>query len=377
MGWTIPLSDLEFDAAETSAVQKVLESRWLTMGAVTQQFEREFASYCGAAHAFAVTNCTAGLHMACLAAGLGPGDEVILPALTFVATANAVRYVGATPVFADICSPDNLTISPADIERRITPRTRAIMVMHYAGFACDMPAILAIAQNHQLVVLEDAAHAVGSYLEGRHLGTWGLVGAFSFFSNKNLAVGEGGMVTTNDDQIAEKLRLIRSHGMTSLTWDRHQGHAFGYDVVDLGYNYRIDEIRSAIGIEQLRKVESGNQRRREIIQLYRSLLSVQAPAVAIPFPTHPGISSGHIFPIILPLGSNRQSFMEKMKAQGVQTSIHYPPIHRFQAYQDFATHDLGVTDDVASREVTLPLFVSLSDQQVEYVVCAIQNALSD
>jgi len=250
-------------------------------------------------------------------------------------------------------------------------------VMHYAGFACDMPAILAIAQKHQLVVLEDAAHAVGSYLEGRHLGTWGLVGAFSFFSNKNLAVGEGGMVTTNDVQVAEKLRLVRSHGMTSLTWDRHQGHAFGYDVVDLGYNYRIDEIRSAIGIEQLRKLESGNQRRREIIQLYRSLISVQAPAVAIPFSAHPGISSGHIFPIILPRGSNRQSFMEKMKAQGVQTSIHYPPIHRFQAYQDFATHDLGVTDDVASREVTLPLFVSLSDQQVEYVVCAIQNALSE
>lgn len=377
MAWSIPLSDLEFDAAETNAVLKVLESKWLTMGAVTQQFEQEFAALCGARYVFGVSNCTVGLHMACLAAGLGPGDEVILPALTFVATANAVRYVGATPVFADICGEDDLTISPASIEQHITPRTKAVIVMHYGGYPCDMPAILALAEKYHLIVLEDAAHAAGSYLDGRHMGTWGLVGAFSFFSNKNLAVGEGGMVVTDDPQVAEKLRLMRSHAMTSLTWDRHQGHAFGYDVVDLGYNYRIDEIRSAIGIEQLHKLESGNQRRREIVSLYRSLLHFQTPDITVPFTEHPGVSSGHIFPILLPRSIDRRTFMEKMKTEGVQTSIHYPPIHLFTAYRTQTSLQLGVTEDIASREVTLPLFPSLTDQQVGYIVCAIQKALNE
>ena len=375
MAWNIPLSDLEFDSAESEAVQKVLASKWLTMGACTQQFEQEFANMCDAKYAFAVTNCTVGLHMACVAAGVGPGDEVIVPSLTFVATSNAVRYVGATPVFADICSEQDLTISPADIERHITPRTKAIIVMHYAGYPCDMPAIQALADQHNLIIIEDAAHAAGTYLNGRHLGSWGLTGAFSFFSNKNLAVGEGGMVTTNDDRVAEKLRLLRSHGMTSLTWDRHNGHAFSYDVTDLGYNYRIDEIRSAIGLAQLHKLSSGNQRRRDIMAQYRSALRDLTPGITIPFETHPGIPSGHIYPILLPRGTNRQQFMERMKAEGVQTSIHYPPTHLFTAYRSEAPLNLPVTEDIASREVTLPLYPSLSDELVSAVVHAVRHSL--
>ncbi len=247
MNWRVALSDIDFGAEESAAVQQVLESRWLTMGAVTQQFEREFAAYVGASYAIAVTNATAALHLACLAVGLGPGDEAILPSLTFVATANAVRYTGATPVFADVTGEENLNISPWAIEACLSSRTRAILVMHYGGYACDMPAILTLARQHGLAVIEDAAHAVGSELEGRKLGTWGALGCFSFFSNKNMTTGEGGMLVTEDEQMAQEVRRLRSHGMTSLTWDRHKGHAWSYDVEGLGYNYRIDELRSALG----------------------------------------------------------------------------------------------------------------------------------
>jgi len=263
LDWKIPLSDIKFDLEERSAVQEVLNSGWLTMGAVTQKFEQEFAKYTGTKHAFAVNNGTAALHLACIALELGPRDEVIVPSLTFVASANAIRYTGATPIFADITSENNLVISPEAIERLITERTRAIMVMHYAGYACDMPRIKALAKAHHLSVIEDAAHAVGSELNGRKLGTWGDAGCFSFFSNKNITTGEGGMVVTNDDAVAEQLRILRSHGMTTLTWDRHQGHAWTYDVVALGYNYRIDEIRSALGRVQLGRLEQNNSRRRE------------------------------------------------------------------------------------------------------------------
>jgi dTDP-4-amino-4,6-dideoxygalactose transaminase len=187
------------------------------MGAETQAFEEEFAQAIGARHAIAVTNATAALHLACVACGIGPGDEVIVPSLTFVATANAVRYVGASPVFADIQGESDLTISPQSIEARLSTRTRAIIVMHYAGFACDMPAIMKLADRYGLCVIEDAAHAAGSSLEGRSLGTWGAVGCFSFFSNKNMTTGEGGMLVTQDDELAAKLRSLRSHGMTTMT----------------------------------------------------------------------------------------------------------------------------------------------------------------
>ena len=380
MEWRVPLSDIDFGPEETAAVQQVLASRWLTMGAITQQFEQEFAEYTRARHAIAVTNATAALHLACVAIGLGPGDEVILPSLTFVATANAVRYTGATPVFADIEGETNLNVSPQSIEACITPRTRAILVVHYGGYACDMPAILAIAQRHGLAVLEDAAHAIGSQLEDRMLGTWGRIGCFSFFSNKNMTTGEGGMLVTDDDQVAEKLRLLRSHGMTSLTWDRHKGHAWSYDVVDLGYNYRIDEIRSALGRVQLKKLGNNNQLRRDKTALYHELLQELCPAVGIPFRDHPGISACHLLPILLPVGTLREACMEQMKSRGIQTSIHYPPIHQFSAYRELFTQtssDLKRTESVAVREVTLPLYPALSTTDVELVVHALRDSLAD
>ena len=376
MEWRIPLSDIDFDEDELLAAQNVIKSRWLTMGRVTQEFESAFAAYVQAKYAIAVTNATAALHLACLALGIGPGDEVIVPSLTFVATANAVRYVGAKPVFADIVSHDDLNISPAAIKSLITPRTRAIIVVHYAGYPCNMPEILSIAKQNGLFVIEDAAHAVGSELDGRKLGAWGDVGCFSFFSNKNMTTGEGGMLTTDNDDLAQKLSRLRSHGMTTLTWDRHKGHAWSYDVVDLGYNYRIDEIRAAIGLVQLSKVERNNERRRQLSRVYHDALQELVPQVGTPFLNHPGKTSAHIMSVLLPEDVNRKEFMDHLKEKGIQTSIHYPPIHTFTSYKSDANLDLPVTESVANREVTLPLYPMLTDEDVLSVVNAISQALS-
>ena len=368
--WQIPLSDIDFGPEEEQAVLDVLRDGWLTMGPVTQAFEKEFAGLVGTKHAVAVSNGTTALHLACLALGIGPGDEVILPAFTFVATAAAILYTGAEVVFADVSSPTDLNVAPASIEELITPRTRALMLMHYGGYPCDMKAITALAEKHGLAVIEDAAHAIGAEYEGRACGHWSDVACFSFFSNKNLTTGEGGMVTTDDDSKAELLRSLRSHGMTTLSWDRYQGRATSYDVTNLGYNYRIDEMRSALGRVQLSKLEQNNLKRRALTEHYWHLLEKLAPQISLPFREHEGRSSYHIMPILLPPGQDRGAFMLAMKENGVQTSIHYPPIYHFskynQAYGDCAER-LQVTEEVAARQVTLPLYPTLEMEAVEYI----------
>jgi len=367
MEWRVPLADVKLGIEEENAVLEVLRSGWLTMGAVTQAFEQELAAFVGAKYAFAVNNATAALHLACMAVGVGEGDEVIAPSLTFVATANAVRYTGAKVVFADIESEDWLCICPQAIEEKINERTKAIMVMHYAGFACDMPAILRIAERHNLAIIEDAAHAIGASLDGKALGTLGDVGCYSFFGNKNLTTAEGGMLVTNDDHLAEKVRILRSHGMTTLTWDRFKGHASTYDVVDLGYNYRLDEIRSAIGREQLKKLPAGNARREVLVGQYRRAFQQKVPALSLPFADKRGVSSQHIFPVLLPEGVDREAFRERMKQDGIQTSFHYPPVHQFAIYREEG-EQLWMTENVARRQVTLPLFPSMTDEQQDWVI---------
>ena len=374
MEWRVPLADVRLGPEEESAVLDVLRSGWLTMGGVTQAFEQEFAAFVGAKHAFAVTNATAALHLACMAVGLGEGDEVIVPSLTFVATANAVRYTGANVVFADIESEDWLCICPRSIEEKINERTRAIVVMHYAGFACDMPEILRVAKKYHLAVIEDAAHAVGASLDGKPLGTWGDVGCYSFFGNKNMTTAEGGVLVTDDDRLADKVRILRSHGMTTLTWDRHQGHASTYDVVDLGYNYRIDEIRAALGREQLKKLPAGNVRREVLVERYRKEFAERLPALGLPFSEKRGLSSQHIFPVLLPEGVDRQSFREALKADGIQTSFHYPPVHHFRIYRQEG-EELWMTENAARRQVTLPLFPGMTDAQQNLVIESVVKAL--
>jgi dTDP-4-amino-4,6-dideoxygalactose transaminase len=373
--WNVPLSDIDLGEAEIQSVEAVLRSRWLSMGEVTARFESRFADYLQSRYAFAVSNGTAALHMACLALGLGPGDEVIVPSLTFVATANAILYTGATPIFADITSLADLTVSPEAIEALITPRTRALMVMHYGGYLCDMPAILDIAQRQNLAVIEDAAHAPGSSLDGQAAGTFGDIGCFSFFANKNLVTGEGGLMVTNRADLAEVIRPLRSHGMTSLTWDRHQGHAQSYDVVSLGYNYRLDEMRSALGLVQLEKLETNNQYRREIDSQYRRVFS-DHPALQIPFTRPRGRSACHLFVILLHRPGDRPDFIEHLRRQGIQTSIHYPPIHRFSYYQQRFGSLVGccpLTEQASDRLVTLPLFANMSAEQVDRVIRAVNS----
>ena len=383
MSWRVPLADLDYGAEEEQAVLEVVRSRWLTMGAVTQQFESEFAQAVGAKHALAVSNATVALHLACLALGIGPGDEVIVPALTFVATANAVLYSGAEVRFAEICGPGELNIAPEAIEAQVTPRTRAVIAMHYGGYPCRMAEIRAIAERHGLAVIEDAAHAPGAWLDGRALGTWGEVGCFSFFSNKNLSTGEGGMLVTGRDDLAARLRVLRSHGMTSLTWDRHQGHAYSYDVVDLGYNYRIDEIRSALGLAQLHKLAANNARRQALTQQYWAALAgsgLEFPFSGLSAPPGAGrayLPSYHILPALLPPGTERIAFIDRLRAAGIQTSIHYPPVHRFSYYQGrYPQVDLPVTEAAAARQVTLPLYPTMTEAELALVVGAVERSLS-
>lgn len=375
----IPLSDLDYGKEEEEAVLTILHNRWLTMGAVTQEFEKEFANFVSAKHAIAVSNCTQALHLACLALGIGQGDQVIVPALTFVATANAVLYTGAKVQFADVIGATDFNISPSEIERQITPDSKAIIVLHYGGYPCQMDKIVELAKRHNLAIIEDAAHAPGASLNGRALGTWGDVGCFSFFSNKNLATGEGGMLVTNRDDVAEAVKLLRSHGMTTLTWDRHKGHAHSYDVVALGYNYRIDEIHSALGLAQLHKLTKNNTRRSEITRRYlMGLNEAGFSEIEVPFSGTHGQPSYHLFPILLPKKLNRQTFMDAMRSDGVQTSIHYPPAHKFTYYQKrYPDVTLPITEAIAAREVTLPLYPGMSDADVDYVLAAVQKNIKN
>jgi dTDP-4-amino-4,6-dideoxygalactose transaminase len=372
--WKVPLADVTVPEADIDAVAATYRSGWLSMGPETERLEHAFAGYAGAAEAIAVANGTAALHLACAAAGLGPGDEVIVPSLTFVATVNAVAYTGARPVFADIAGLDSPWLSAEACESAIGPQTAAIMCMAYGGHDGDLEALKALADRRGLQLLEDVAHAAGSRLGGRHLGTFGRAGAFSFFSNKNLATGEGGMIVTDDPELARRARLLRSHGMTTLAWDRHRGHASGYDVVALGYNYRIDEPRAALARARLGRLDSENSSRRHLDERYRRLL-VDIHGVALLTPGSAGLeSSHHLFVIVLDRALDREVFRAAVAERGIQTSVHYPPVHHFSIYRDRAPQ-LPVTDDYARRTVSLPMFAHMTEDQQDLVVAAVEGAV--
>jgi dTDP-4-amino-4,6-dideoxygalactose transaminase len=366
--WQVPLADVVVPEDDIAVVAEVYRSGWLSMGPRTVELERALAEYTGAPHALAAANCTTALHLICLAAGLGPGDEAIVPSLTFVASVNAIAYTGATPVFADIAALDQPWTSAAAVEAAITPRTRAIMAVAYGGHPGEIDALRELADARGLVLLEDAAHAIGMRHGGRHLGTFGAAGAFSFFSNKNLAVGEGGAIVTADDALAEQMRLLRSHGMTTLTWDRHRGHAAGYDVVALGFNYRIDEPRAALLTARLARLDGENARRRELDRRYREKLAGVDGLVPTQAPAH------HIFTVVLDEARDRDAVRRALHDRGVQTSLHYPPAHRFSIYAEGAP-ELPLTDAYAARAITLPLFATMTEAQQDLVVDALAAVL--
>jgi dTDP-4-amino-4,6-dideoxygalactose transaminase len=371
--WTVPLADVVVPEEDIAAVADVYRSGWLSMGPQTEALEREFAAYTGARHALAVANGTAALHLICAGAQLGLGDEVVVPSMTFVATVNAIAYTGATPVFADIAGPTEPWLAAETIDPAVTERTKAIMTMPYGGHPGRIEDVAAIARERGLVLLEDAAHAAGSWLGERHLGTFGLAGAFSFFSNKNLAVGEGGMVVTDDDEVAARMRLLRSHGMTTLTWDRHRGHASAYDVVDLGFNYRIDEPRAALARCRLARLDEDNARRAELDARYRELLAGVEGLTPALHPVAGARLACHLFAVVLEEGVDRDGFRQALATRGVQTSVHYPPAHRFSIYAGDA--ELPVTDRYGARAVTLPMFATMTLEQQDEVVDAVRAAL--
>lgn len=369
MNWRVPFFDLQLGEEEKHAVMAVLDSNWLTAGPRIAEFEAEFARAIGErVDAVALSSATAALHLSLLALDIGPGDEVIVPSLTFVACANAIRYVGATPVFADILSEDEWNISIADVAQKITSKTKAIMVVHYAGFPCDMVSFMALAAQHNLKIVEDCSHAPLARYQEKPIGTFGQIGCFSFFSNKNMTTGEGGMVISQDTKIIERLKIVRSHGITASTYQRFKGHAYGYDVAELGFNYRLDEIRAAIGIEQLRKLPRYNQLRQQAVAYYRQSLAQRLPEVKVPFKNYCGDSSYHVFPVLIPGDAQRRNdVLKAMAANGIQCSMHYRPIHTFTAYEGFNAN-VPVTDRIAGSILTLPLFPTITEAQIDNVV---------
>lgn len=374
-GIRIPLAEVDVGEPEIAAVTAVLKSRWLTAGATVERFEGRLAELAGVPCALAVANCTAALHLAYLALGIGPGDEILVPTLTFVASANMARAVGAKPVFCDCVGEQDFNVDPADIERRITPRTRAITVVHYGGYPCALDEVCAIAARHGLPLVEDCAHAPGGTYHGRPLGSIGDVGTFSFFGNKNITTAEGGALTTRRQDLAEKLRLLRSHGMTTMTWDRHRGHASSYDVVVAGMNYRLDELRAAIGLAQLDRLKDNNRNRGRAVAAYRrAFASMGVRDLLVPFD---GRTEGtfHLFPVLLPPAVDRAAIMSRLRAAGIQTSVHYPPTHLFTAYRG-SSPSLPRAEALASRILTLPLFPRLTDDDVGVVVREVSAALS-
>lgn len=367
MAYQVPLFDLNFDEREAQAAYDTIRSGWISTGPKNETLEKMFIGQWRTPYAVSTSSCTAALHLCCLVSGVQPGDEVLCPSLTFAASVNCIRYAGAVPVFCDIAGPEHLNIDPADMERKITPRTKAVVVVHFAGFPARMDEIMAVARRHGLKVIEDACHGPLSEYKGEKLGTIGDCAAFSFFSNKNISTGEGGMFLTRHAEMAEKARLLRSHGMTTMSYQRAGGHATSYDVVALGYNYRLDDIRAAIAIEQLKKLPADLARRAEIRRHYEQRLC-GVEGLCVPFAGNGGYVSNYIFPVVLASGgaARRDAVREALHAAGIQTSVHYPAVHRFSIYAGCAA-ELPQTEFVCDHEITLPMYAALTDAQVDFI----------
>lgn len=368
---TISLSDPVLGEEEKRALCEVIDSGWLTMGERVAAFEKAFARLHGLDDAVAVNSCTAALHLSLKALGIGPGDEVMVPSLTFVATVNAVLYEGARPVFLDIKAPDKPHISLDDAKAKCSARTKAVIVMHYGGYPVDLSAWRKLCDENGLLMIEDAAHAPGVGAVGR----MGDAAAFSFFSNKNMSTAEGGMIFARRASVLQRLRHLRAHGMSSDTLTRYRGHAYSYDVSMLGYNYRMDELRAAIGMVQLKHLRTWNKKRSELCRFYRQFLAARTPELVVPFDdAHQ--TAAHLMPVLLPAKVNRQQVMKQLRHDGIQTSIHYPPVHQFSYYQErYPAVQLPKTEEFCARELTLPLHPSLAKNDVECVVESLRKAI--
>ncbi len=376
MEYKIPLFKLNFGEEEIEAVTETIRSKWISTGPQCVELENLFVKMFDVNYAVSLSNCTDALHLACILCGIGYGDEVLCPSLTFAASVNCIKYVGATPVFCDIVNPEHINIDPIDIEKKITPKTKVIIVVHMAGFPAKMDEIMAIARKHNLKVIEDACHGPLSEYKGKKLGTIGDIGCFSFFSNKNISTGEGGMLITNNEEISKKAKLLRSHGMTTMSYQRASGHATTYDVVELGYNFRMDDIRASIGVVQMKKLKDDLERRIQVRKGYLQRLS-SIKGIVVPFSDNDDFVSNYIMPVILrdSTTEKRDLVRHNLHVMGIQTSVHYPAIHKFSIYKEYNAK-LPMTEYVTDNEITLPMYASLSNDEIDLIVHALDKAVN-
>jgi perosamine synthetase len=371
----LPYGRQSVDQDDIQAVVDVLRSDWLTTGPKVGEFEETFAAFVGARHAVSFSSGTAALHGAAFAAGLKQGDEAITSPLTFAATANCVLYQGATPVFSDVCR-DTLNIEPEQVAARITPRTRAILPVDYAGHPADVDAILQLAESRGLTVIEDACHALGAEYRGRRVGSIAHMTVFSFHPVKHVTTGEGGMVTTDSAALAETLRRFRNHGISSEARERQRSGQWYYEMVLLGFNYRLTDIACALGASQLGKLQSSLERRREIAsrytQAFRGIPGLVVPGV------HEGVNPAwHLYPIRLDLSqlrADRKAVFQALRAENIGVSVHYIPVHLHPYYRDrfgYKGGEFPVAEDAYEKLISLPMFHGMSDSDVEDVVAAV------
>lgn len=372
----MPLCRPSFRDEDLRAVIDAYGSGWLTTGPRSAELEEAFCDYTGAKHSVPVSSCSAAMHLACLGAGFGPGDEVIVPALTFTSTVSAITHVGATPRFADIAGPTEPWLSARSVEAAITDRTRGVMTMAYGGHVGETAQIADLARDRGLVLIEDVAHAAGTRFQGRHAGTFGLAGAFSFSASKNLGIGEGGMLVTDDPAFAARTARQAWHGLGSQPWKRHHLAAPHYELGMLGFNYRFDDVRAALVHSRLERLDEDNLRRRSIDLAYREAFASQELFVPTAPPPKDGSSSYCLFTGVVDPLVDREEFRRALAARKVQTTVHYPLLHQ-EGFHAQAGVSLPISEDYASRCLTLPLFPEMESWQRDLVIEAVHDTLDE
>ncbi len=361
---------------EISAVIRVLKNKWLTMGPEVLRFEQEFTKFYQIKNAVAVNSATAGLHLALLSLGIGPKDEVILPSYTFASCANMIVRLGAKPVFVDI-QKDSFLMDPQEIKKKITSRTKAIMVVHFGGQIAEMAEIQKIAKKNNLKIIEDCAHSLGSKYKNKLAGTMGDIGVFSFYAIKNLTTGEGGMIITSDNKLAEVMRILRLHGMSLTAFDRYSDKGkWYYEIKEAGFKYNLTDMAAAIGIEQLKKIKKFNQRRAEIAKIYfKNLVGVSQ--IILPKTLLKRTNVWHLFPIRVN-AKIRNKFIENLREFNICTSVHFIPLHLQPYYQknfSYKKGDLPISEEAFQEEVSLPIFPQLKNSEIKYICQVIKYLL--
>ncbi len=376
----LPFALPDIGEEEIDEVVQVLASGWITTGPRTKEFEERVADYLGVKHAVAVSSCTAALHIALAALGVGPGDEVITSPLTFCATANVIVHLGATPIFADVSADCN--VDPDEIRRRITPRTKAIVPVHYAGQPCNMDRILECTREHKVYVVEDAAHAIGAKYHGQMIGSFSDATAFSFYAIKNMTTAEGGMVTTNNDALAEKMRLLSLHGISKDAWKRYGSEgSWYYEVVYPGYKYNMTDIQAALGIRQLAKLEHFLDVRQRYVAMYNDAFR-DVPEIHTPETKGDVRHAWHLYTIQIDterLTIDRNKFIEALHAEHIGTSVHFIPIHLHPYYSErfgFKRGDYPNAERIYDRIISLPLYPKMSEEDIKRVIAAVKKVVS-